>query len=223
MNKEAIFGLIDHTLLKATATWEQIQAICEESIKYHTASICIPPSFIKQVHEAYGEKINICTVIGFPLGYNTTAVKVFEVQQAIADGAGEVDMVINIGWAKEHKWDAIEAEIRALKEAAGEKILKVIIETCYLTDEEKVALCGCVTRAKADFIKTSTGFGTAGATLQDVQLFKANVGENVRIKAAGGMKTKEDIYAFVEAGAVRLGTSSGIKLLNEEVKNANTY
>lgn len=223
MNKEAIYGLIDHTLLKATSTWEQIQAICEESIRYHTASICIPPSFIKQVHEAYGEKINICTVIGFPLGYNTTDVKVYEVKKAIEDGANEVDMVINIGWAKEHKWDLVEGEIRALKEAAGEKILKVIIETCYLTDEEKIELCGCVTRAGADFIKTSTGFGTAGATLHDVELFTKHVGPNVRVKAAGGMKTREDIYAFVEAGASRLGTSSGIKLLNEEVKSSDTY
>lgn len=223
MNKEAIYGLIDHTLLKATSTWEQIQAICEESIRYHTASICIPPSFIKQVHEAYGEKINICTVIGFPLGYNTTDVKVYEVKKAIEDGANEVDMVINIGWAKEHKWELVEGEIRALKEATGEKILKVIIETCYLTDEEKIELCGCVTRAGADFIKTSTGFGTAGATLHDVELFTKHVGPNVRVKAAGGMKTREDIYAFVEAGASRLGTSSGIKLLNEEVKSSETY
>lgn len=223
MNKEAIYGLIDHTLLKATSTWEQIKVICDESIQYHTASICIPPSFIKQVNETYGEKINICTVIGFPLGYNTTDVKVYEVKKAIEDGANEVDMVINIGWAKEHKWDLLENEIRALKEAAGEKILKVIIETCYLTDEEKIELCGCVTRAGADFIKTSTGFGTAGATLHDVELFSKHVGADVRVKAAGGMKTKEDIYAFVEAGASRLGTSSGIKLLNEEVKASTTY
>ena len=223
MNKEAIYGIIDHTLLKATSTWEQIKVICEESIQYKTASICIPPSFVKQAHEAYGNKINICTVIGFPLGYNTTAVKAFEVKEAIKEGANEVDMVINIGWAKEHKWDLIENEIKTLKEAAGEKILKVIIETCYLTDEEKIELCGCVTRAGADFIKTSTGFGTAGATLHDVELFAKHVGPKVRIKAAGGMKTKEDIYAFVEAGASRLGTSSGIRLLNEEVKSSNTY
>lgn len=223
MNKEAIYGIIDHTLLKATSTWEQIKVICEESIQYKTASICIPPSFVKQAHEVYGDKINICTVIGFPLGYNTTAVKAFEVKEAIQEGANEVDMVINIGWAKEHKWDLIENEIKTLKEAAGEKILKVIIETCYLTDEEKIELCGCVTRAGADFIKTSTGFGTAGATLHDVELFAKHVGPKVRIKAAGGMKTKEDIYAFVEAGASRLGTSSGIRLLNEEVKSSNTY
>lgn len=223
MKKEEIYAKIDHTLLKATSTWEQIQVICEESIKYQTASICIPPSFIKQVNDTYGDKINICTVIGFPLGYNTTDVKVYEVKKAIEDGAGEVDMVINIGWAKEHKWDLIEGEIRALKEAAGEKVLKVIIETCYLTDEEKIELCGCVTRAGADFIKTSTGFGTAGATLHDIELFAKHVGPAVKMKAAGGMKTKEDIYAFVEAGASRLGTSSGIKLLNEEVQTSATY
>ena len=153
-------------------------------------------------------------MIGFPLGYNTTEVKEFEVKKAIEDGANEVDMVINIGWAKDHEFQKIEDEIRTLKKAAGSKILKVIIETCYLTEEEKIAICKCVTNAKADFIKTSTGFGTAGATVEDVRLFKANVGPDVRIKAAGGMKTVEDIYAFVEEGAARLGTSSGIKLLN---------
>lgn len=214
MEKEKIYGLIDHTLLKATATWEQIKKIAEESIEYKTASICIPPAYIKRVHDEFGDKVNICTVIGFPLGYNTTEVKEFEVKKAIEDGANEVDMVINIGWAKDHEFQKIEDEIRTLKKAAGSKILKVIIETCYLTEEEKIAICKCVTNAKADFIKTSTGFGTAGATVEDVRLFKANVGPDVRIKAAGGMKTVEDIYAFVEEGAARLGTSSGIKLLN---------
>lgn len=223
MTKEKIYELIDHTLLKAFSTWDQIKVLCDESIKYHTASVCIPPSFIKRIHDTYGDQINICTVIGFPLGYNTTEVKVFEVKQAIADGANEVDMVINIGWAKEHEFEKIEAEIRALKDAAGDKILKVIIETCYLTDEEKIELCGCVTRAGADFIKTSTGFGTDGATVADINLFAKHIGSAVRMKAAGGMKTKEDIYAFVEAGAARLGTSSGIKLLNEEVKSSGTY
>lgn len=213
MTKQEIYSHIDHTLLKATATWEEIQKICEESIQHKTASICIPPAYIKRIHDTYGDQVNICTVIGFPLGYNTTAVKVFETKEAIADGAEEVDMVINIGWAKEHEYQKIEDEIRALKEAAGEKILKVIIETCYLTDEEKIALCGCVTRAGADFIKTSTGFGTAGATLHDVQLFKANVGPEVRVKAAGGMKTAQDCIDFMAAGAERLGTSSGVKLL----------
>lgn len=214
VEKEKIYGMIDHTLLKPTSTWDQIKQICEESIQYKTASICIPPSYIRQVNETYGDKINICTVIGFPLGYNTTEVKVFEVKKAIEDGANEVDMVINIGWAKDHLYQKIENEIRALKEAAGNKILKVIIETCYLTEEEKIEICRCVTNAKADYIKTSTGFGTAGATVEDVRLFKANIGPDVKIKAAGGMKTVEDIYAFVKEGASRLGTSSGIKLLN---------
>ena len=214
MEKEKIYGLIDHTLLKATATWEQIKKIAEESIEYKTASICIPPSYIKRVHDEFGDKVNICTVIGFPLGYNTTDVKEFEVKKAIEDGANEVDTVINTGRAKDHEFQKIEDEIRTLKKAAGQKILKVIIETCYLTEEEKIAICKCVTNAKADFIKTSTGFGTAGATVEDVRLFKANIGPDVKIKAAGGMKTVEDIYAFVEEGAARLGTSSGIKLLN---------
>ena len=219
MEKEQIYGMIDHTLLKATSTWEQIRKIAEESIAYKTASICIPPSYIRRVHDTFGDRVNICTVIGFPLGYNTTAVKVFEVRQAIEDGANEVDMVINIGWAKDHEYQKIEDEIRALKAAAGDKILKVIIETCYLTEEEKIAICGCVTNAGADFIKTSTGFGTAGATVEDVRLFREHVGPQVKIKAAGGMKTVEDIYAFVTEGASRLGTSSGIRLLNGTGEN----
>lgn len=214
MTKEEIYGHIDHTLLKPVSTWEMIQQICEESIQYKTASICIPPAFVKPVHEKYGDQVNICTVIGFPLGYNTTEVKVFEAKQAIQEGANEIDMVINICDAKQQKFQAIEDEIKALREACAGKVLKVIIETCYLTDEEKVAICKCVTNAKADYIKTSTGFGTGGATVPDVELFKKNVGPEVKIKAAGGMKTKEDIYAFIEAGADRLGTSSGIKLLN---------
>ncbi len=215
MLKEQVYGHIDHTLLKATSTWKQIKKLCDEAIQYHTASVCIPPAYVKRVNDTYGDTINICTVVGFPLGYNTTTIKEAEVRQAILDGANEVDMVINIGWAKDHEFDKIENEIRLLKKATGNKILKVIIETCYLTEEEKIALCGCVTRAGADFIKTSTGFGTAGATLDDVKLFKEHVGREVQIKAAGGMKTVEDLHAFLEAGAVRLGTSSGIRLLNE--------
>ncbi|WP_186566069.1 deoxyribose-phosphate aldolase [Lawsonibacter celer] len=214
MTKEEIYGHIDHTLLKPTSTWDMIQQICEESIQYKTASICIPPAFVKRVHDKYGDQINICTVIGFPLGYNTTEVKVFEAKKAIEEGAGEIDMVINIGDAKDHNFQAIEDEIKALRAACDGKVLKVIIETCYLTDEEKIAICKCVTNAKADYIKTSTGFGTAGATVPDVELFKKHIGPDVKIKAAGGMKTKEDIYAFMDAGADRLGTSSGIKLLN---------
>ena len=215
MLKEQVYGHIDHTLLKATSTWKQIKKLCDEAIQYHTASVCIPPAYVKRVNDTYGDTINICTVVGFPLGYNTTTIKEAEVRQAILDGANEVDMVINIGWAKDHEFDKIENEIRLLKKATGNKILKVIIETCYLTEEEKIALCDCVTRAGADFIKTSTGFGTAGATLDDVKLFKEHVGKEVRIKAAGGMKTVEDLHAFLEAGAERLGTSSGIRLLNE--------
>ena len=214
MTKEEIYGHIDHTLLKPTSTWDMIQQICEESIQYKTASICIPPAFVKRVHDKYGDQINICTVIGFPLGYNTTEVKVFEAKKAIEEGAGEIDMVINIGDAKDHNFQAIEDEIKALRAACDGKVLKVIIETCYLTDEEKIAICKCVTNAKADYIKTSTGFGTAGATVPDVELFKKHIGPDVKIKAAGGMKTKEDIYAFMDAGADRLGTSPGIKLLN---------
>jgi len=215
MLKEQVYGHIDHTLLKATSTWKQIKKLCDEAIQYHTASVCIPPAYVKRVNDTYGDTINICTVVGFPLGYNTTTIKEAEVRQAILDGANEVDMVINIGWAKDHEFDKIENEIRLLKKATGNKILKVIIEMCYLTEEEKIALCGCVTRAGADFIKTSTGFGTAGATLDDVKLFKEHVGREVQIKAAGGMKTVEDLHAFLEAGAERLGTSSGIRLLNE--------
>lgn len=216
MKKEDVYGHIDHTLLKAFSTWSQIQKIAEEAIQYKTASICIPPSFIKRVHDKYGDAVRICTVVGFPLGYCVTEAKVLEAKRAIEDGAEEVDMVINIGDAKDHNYQAIEEEIRALREACGDKILKVIIETCYLTDEEKIEICKCVTNAKADFIKTSTGFGTGGATIEDVKLFKENVGPDVKIKAAGGMKVREDLFAFLEAGAERLGTSSGISLLNQE-------
>ena len=174
MKKEEVYGHIDHTLLKAFSTTEQIEAIAEEALKYGTASICIPASFVNYIHNKYKD-VNICTVIGFPLGYSTTPIKVAEAKQAIEDGANEIDMVINIGWAKEHKFDAVTEEIKAVKAACRDKILKVIIETCYLTDEEKIALCKCVSDAKADYIKTSTGFGTGGATLEDVKLMKANV------------------------------------------------
>ena len=215
IEKEKIYGHVDHTLLKPTSTWEQIQALCDEAVEYKTASVCVPPCFIKRIKDKYGDKLTICTVIGFPLGYNTTDVKVYETKKAIEDGADEVDMVINIGDAKMHNFKAIEDEIKALREAAGDKILKVIIETCYLTDEEKIELCKCVTNAKADFIKTSTGFGTDGATVHDVKLFKEHVGPNVKIKAAGGMSTLEDIYAFMELGCDRLGTSRAIGLLKD--------
>ncbi len=221
MTNSEILKHVDHTLLKADATWGQIQKICEESIKSNTASICIPPTYIKRIAEQYGDKINICTVIGFPLGYSVTEAKVAEARKAIEDGANEVDMVINICDAKNHDFDKIEEEIRTIKAACGNKILKVIIETCYLTDEEKVAICKAVTNAKADFIKTSTGFGTAGATIEDVRLFKKNIGPEVKIKAAGGMKTYDDLVAFLEEGAERLGTSSAINIIAG--KEAGSY
>ena len=216
MTNQEILSHVDHTLLKAVSTWEEIQKICEEALESHTASVCVPPSYIKRIADTYGNKINICTVIGFPLGYNTTAVKVFEVQQAIADGAGEVDMVVNIGDVKNGEFDKVTKEIEALKKAAGDHILKVIIETCYLTEEEKIRLCRCVTEGGADYIKTSTGFGTAGAKIEDVRLFKQHIGPNVKIKAAGGVKTKDDLVMFLEEGCDRIGTSSALKLLNGE-------
>jgi deoxyribose-phosphate aldolase len=215
---QEILKTVDHTLLKPVATWEEIKEICDEAKAMHVASVCIPPSHVKAASEYLQGSIAVCTVIGFPLGYQTTHVKVEELKDALTNGASEIDMVINISHAKEGLFDKIQEEIRVLKEAAGSHILKVIIETCYLTQEEKIALCKAVTEAKADFIKTSTGFGTNGATLEDIQLMKKYVGENVRIKAAGGVKTIEDAKAFIEAGASRLGTSSICKILkNEEV------
>ncbi len=212
MNNSEIFPHIDHTLLKATATSEQIACLCEEALRYHTASVCIPASFVKFAREKF-PGLNICTVIGFPLGYSTTAVKCFEACDAIQNGANEIDMVINLGWVKDGKFLEVEREIADVKAACGEKILKVIIETCYLTDEEKIALCKCVTNAKADYIKTSTGFGTAGANIEDIRLFKQHIGENVKIKAAGGVKTKADLEWFLGEGCERIGTSSAVKLL----------
>ena len=219
MNNQELFRYVDHTQLKAFATWKDIQKLCDEAVEYQTASVCVPPSYIKRITDTYGKKINICTVVGFPLGYSTTDAKVQEVKNAIADGATEIDMVVNISDVKNGNYDKVEAEIRALKEATGNNILKVIIETCYLTEEEKIAMCKAVTNAKADYIKTSTGFGTAGATLEDVILMKNNIGENVKIKAAGGIRTKEDMEAFIKAGCSRLGTSSAVDIL---VKQANT-
>ena len=216
MTKQEILTHIDHTQLKAFCTWEDIKKLCDEAIKYNTASVCIPPSYIERIKETYGDKINICTVIGFPLGYNTTETKVFEVKDAIAKGYSEVDMVINIGHVKNGDFDKVEAEIKALKEAAGDKILKVIIETCYLTDDEKVKLCQCVTNAKADYIKTSTGFSTGGATFDDIQLFAKHVGEGVKIKAAGGISSMDDAEKFLALGADRLGTSRIVKIVKKE-------
>lgn len=216
MNKQEILSHIDHTQLKAFCTWEDIKKLCDEAVEYQTASVCIPPSYIERIKRTYGDKINICTVIGFPLGYNTTEVKVAEVKDAIAKGCHELDMVINIGDVKNGEFDKVEEEIRMLKEAAGENILKVIIETCYLTDDEKVKLCQCVTNAGADYIKTSTGFGTAGAAIEDIRLFAANIGTNVKMKAAGGVKTVADLEMFLNAGCDRIGTSSAVNMLKGE-------
>lgn len=217
MTASEMLSKVDHTQLKAFATWEDIVKLCEEAISYHTASVCIPPAYIKRVHDTYGEKINICTVVGFPLGYSVTSAKVAEVEQALKDGCNEIDMVINISDVKNGAYDKVEEEIKALKKACGDHILKVIIETCYLTKEEKIAMCKAVTNAGADYIKTSTGFGTGGATLEDVKLFKDNIGPNVKIKAAGGVSTVEDLEAFIALGCDRIGTSRAVGLLKGEV------
>lgn len=213
MKELEMLHYVDHTLLKTIAGWEDIQILCEEAMEYNTASVCIPPCYIKRVHDKYGDKINICTVIGFPLGYSTTIAKAAECEQALKDGAREIDMVINITDVKNGDIKKVEDEIAFLKKIAGEKILKVIIETCYLTREEKIALCHAVTNAGADFIKTSTGFGTGGATLEDIKLFKENIGPGVRIKAAGGVKSLEDLEAFINEGCSRIGTSSAVNLM----------
>lgn len=207
---------VDHTLLLQPSTWEEIKQICDDAVKYETASVCIPPSYVKQAAEYMQGKVPVCTVIGFPNGYMTTAVKEFETKDAIANGAAEIDMVINIGWLKDKKYDLLEEEIRVLKAACGDKILKVIIETCLLTEEEKIKMCEIVTKTGADYIKTSTGFSTAGATFDDVKLFAEHVGPNVKIKAAGGISSLEDAEKFLELGADRLGTSRIIKLIRNE-------
>ncbi|MBQ9162498.1 MAG: deoxyribose-phosphate aldolase [Clostridia bacterium] len=211
MNVKNILSKCDHTLLTQTATWEDIRKICDDGIKFGTASVCIPPSFVKTAKEYVGDKLAICTVIGFPNGYNTTAVKVFETRDAIENGADEIDMVINIGALKAGDYDYVRDEIKALKAACGEKILKVIIETCLLTEEEKLTMCRLVTEAGADYIKTSTGFSKAGATFEDVQLMCDNVGEGVLVKAAGGISGLEDAQKFIDIGASRLGTSRVVK------------
>ena len=211
MDKKTVFAHVDHTLLKPTATWAQIQALCDEAIAYGMATVCVPACYVKPIADAYGDKLKVCTVVGFPLGYSTAAAKAFEAREAVQNGAAEVDMVINIGDAKAGLFDKITEEIKQIKAAVGEKVLKVIVETCYLTDDEKAALCRCVTDAGADFIKTSTGFGTAGATLADVELFKQHVGPQVRIKAAGGIRTAEDMEAYLAAGCARIGASAAIQ------------
>lgn len=212
-----ILKYVDHTELRAFATWTDIKKLCEEALANHTASVCIPPAYVKSVKEAY-PSLKVCTVIGFPLGYNTTAVKVFETQDALNNGADEIDMVINIAWVKSGEFALVAKEIAAIKQVCGSKVLKVIIETCYLDEEEKIRLCQIITAAKADYIKTSTGFGTAGATFADVALFKEHIGEEVKIKAAGGIRTKEDMEKYLALGCSRLGCSSAVKILGNKQK-----
>ncbi len=214
MTNEEMLRHVDHTQLKPFATWADIEKLCEEAIRYRTASVCVPPAYIKRIADQYGEKVNICTVVGFPLGYSVTEAKKAEIREALADGANEIDMVVNISDVKNHLYDKVEAEIRTLKEACGSHILKVIVETCFLTEEEKIAMCEAVTKAGADYIKTSTGFGTGGATMEDVLLFRAHIGPDVKIKAAGGVKTREDMEAFLANGCDRIGTSSAVGILN---------
>lgn len=213
MEVKEILAKADHTLLSQTATWDDIRAICDDGLTYQTASVCIPPSFVRQAKEYAGDRLAICTVIGFPNGYATTKTKCFEAADAVENGADEIDMVINLGWVKEQKWDALLDEIKAVKAACGGKLLKVIIETCLLTDEEKIRMCRIVSDSGADFIKTSTGFSTAGATFHDVELFAAYVAPGVKIKAAGGISSLADAERFIELGAARLGTSRIVKLV----------
>ena len=214
MNNEEILSRVDHTLLKATSTIEQIDKLCLEARENKTATVCIPPAYIKHCKETSPD-VKIATVIGFPLGYNTTEVKVFETKEAIKDGAEEIDMVINIGWAKDGLFEKITNEIKEIKKACDGKLLKVIIETCYLNEEEKIALCKCVTEARAEYIKTSTGFGSDGAKIEDIRLFKKYIGPDVKIKAAGGIRTKEDMESFISEGADRIGCSAAVKVLGK--------
>ncbi|MBP9966786.1 MAG: deoxyribose-phosphate aldolase [Proteocatella sp.] len=223
MNINEILSKVDHTLLAQTSTWEQIKQTCDDAVKYKAASACIPPSFVKRAKEHVGENLAICTVIGFPNGYMTTPVKVFETKAALEDGADEIDMVINIGDLKDGNHEAVLSEISQIKQACGEKILKVIIETCLLTEEEMIVMCDLVTRAKADYIKTSTGFSTSGAKREDIILFRKHLGENVKIKAAGGISSLEDAEEFIALGADRLGTSRIIKIVKNEEAPKGTY
>ena len=216
MELKEILSKVDHTLLAQTATWDQIRAICDDGMKYHTASVCIPASYVKQAKDYVGERLAICTVIGFPNGYDTTAAKCFEATDAVNNGADEVDMVINLGWVKDCRWDDLLAEIHAVKDACHGKLLKVIIETCLLTDEEKIKMCEIVSASGADYIKTSTGFSTAGATFHDVELFAQHVTNGVKIKAAGGISSLADAEKFIELGASRLGTSRIVKLAKQQ-------
>lgn len=211
MEQREILSKVDHTLLAQTATWEEIKVICDDAVAYQTASVCIPPSYVKQAAEYLGDKMPVCTVIGFPNGYNTTAVKVFETADAVKNGAEEIDMVINLGWVKEGRYDLVKEEIQAVKKACGGKLLKVIIETCLLTEEEKIRMCRTVTESDAEYIKTSTGFSTHGATFDDVKLMREHTGSDKKVKAAGGISSFADGEAFVKLGADRLGTSRLVK------------
>ena len=219
MDIRDILKTVDHTLLGQAATWQEIRSICDDGMQYRTASVCIPASYVKQAKDYVGDQLAICTVIGFPNGYSTTETKVFETANAVQNGADEIDMVINVGWVKDQKWDAVLAEIKAIRAACKGKILKVIIETCLLTDEEKIELCKIVTESGADFIKTSTGFSTGGATFSDVELFSKHVGTHVKIKAAGGISSLEDAEKFLQLGASRLGTSRVVKIVKAEGGN----
>lgn len=223
MQIQDILSKCDHTLLGQTATWSDIKAICDDGIKYATASVCIPPSFVKRAKDYVGDRLKICTVIGFPNGYNTTATKVFETQDALSNGADEIDMVINIGELKAGNYDFVLDEIKALKKVCGNNILKVIIETCLLTDDEKIVMCDLVTRAGADYIKTSTGFSTAGATFDDIKLFSEHIGKDVKMKAAGGISSLDDAKKFVELGASRLGTSRVVKIVKNQQAEEGSY
>lgn len=215
MKVEDIISHVDHTLLKAAASWEEIRKLCDEAVKYQTASVCVPSSYVKKIRENY-PRLTICTVVGFPLGNGNSESKVEETIHALDDGADEIDMVINIGAVKNKNYDLVTEEIAVLKEIMEDKILKVIVETCYLTEEEKIRLCECVTKGGADYIKTSTGFGTEGASLSDIALFRKHIGKNVKIKAAGGIRTREDMEAFLTAGADRIGASGAIRVLYGE-------
>lgn len=215
MENQEILSHIDHTQLKAYATWEDIDLLCRQAVEYRTASVCIPPCYIRRVRDSYPD-LKICTVVGFPLGYSVTAAKAAEIKEALKDGADEIDMVVNISDVKNHRYDRVEEEIRALKDACSGHILKVIVEACYLTREEKIAMCRAVTAAGADYIKTSTGFGTGGATEEDVKLFSEHIGPGVSIKAAGGVKTREDLETFLALGCERIGTSSAVSILAGE-------
>lgn len=218
MEIQKILGSCDHTLLAQTSTWKQIKGICDDGMKYHTASVCIPPCYVKKAKKYVGDNLKICTVIGFPNGYNTTAVKVYETKRAIKDGADEVDMVINIGLVKSRSWKQVLSEIKAVRKASEGKVLKVIIETCLLTDAEKKKMCEIVTESGADFIKTSTGFSKAGATREDIKLFSENIGPNVKMKAAGGISSIKDAEDFIKLGCERLGTSRIVKIVKENEK-----